>query len=213
MIPRFHPGVWGTAARVPSWPGGQKPTPPSSVRTRPGAASQAPTVAALASRICFLAMDALPFSALKRLLAIFSPWLATRHLTRIVNWTEILSAPASSLLRRPCLAKPSFASFVTWRGVGIRRARRDRRKLLQARLELGHDLHSWIGDPGVAHPCLRVFFFGISDEVEHLRFAELRRRGLPVALFVVKDHFPVPPLHGFEPIRDKHGKSLAVGLL
>src|SRR5580704_14959008 len=66
MIPRFHPGVCGTAARVPNWPGSQKPTPPSSARARPGAASETPTVAALANRIRSLAIDALPFSAVRR---------------------------------------------------------------------------------------------------------------------------------------------------
>src|SRR6516225_3724223 len=74
-------------------------------------------------------------------------------------------------------------------------SRCDRRILLQALLEIRDDLQCWTSGPGIANAGRRVFFLRVRDQIECLRLTELSGRGPPIALFVIEDEFPVPPLH------------------
>src|SRR6516162_5120463 len=79
------------------------------------------------------------------------------------------------------------------RRMRIRGTRCDRRKLLQAFLELRDDLQGRTSGPGVADSGRWVFLFRIGDKIDGLRLPELGGRGPPIALFIVENQFPVAP--------------------
>jgi len=89
----------------------------------------------------------------------------------------------------------------------------DRRVFLQAVLELRHGLYGRTRGPGVACPGRRVFFLRVGDQIECLWLAEPDRWGPPIALLVIKDKFPVPPLHGLQPVGDEYRKAFSVGFI
>src|SRR5215831_18820988 len=98
-----------------------------------------------------------------------------------------------------------------WRRVGVGRARRNRWILLQTLLELRHELHSRNCHPRVQDQSLWVLLLRIGNKVEPLRGAELGGWGPPVALLVVEDHLPVPPLDRLQAIGHEHREAFAVG--
>src|SRR5262245_43820357 len=117
-------------------------------------------------------------------------------------WSTCPTPPGSRAGHRRRVQPPSSESFAfAWCPllekssfrwcVGIWRAGRDRRMLLQTLFKLRHDLHGWGRNPRVPGCRLGIFLLLVRDEVENLRRGELGGRGPPVALLVVEDHLPI----------------------
>src|SRR6185437_999832 len=98
-------------------------------------------------------------------------------------------------VRQLFLEQLSILNGLSRRVIWVGSTRCDWRVLLQAPLEIHYDLHDWPRTPRLTKSGLRIFLFGVGNEVERFRLSKFGRRSPPVSLLVVEDGFPMTPLN------------------